>query len=364
VKVLARTHASIRIPTARRGEGCCALLIAHPEIAVFLALGAGFVLGKVGYRGLALGAVTGTLLVGVVIGEVFRTDDATIEISPVTEQIFFLLFLFALGYRLGPQFFSGLKGAGLPQAVFTLILVVVGFATVIVLSLVLDFNPGAAAGLAAGGLTQSSIIGVAQDSISQLDGDPATLQQWQDLVSVGHAVTYIFGTVGAAIYCANVAPHLLGISDLPGAAKELEDRLGFHEDVPDVVPAYSPVVNRSYRLQEPPNGDTTVGQLERDLTATTHGGRLFVTRMRHGDHIVDTRPDTPLAVGDTVVLTGNAADLLETRLRSALEEVDDRELLDFPIEELTVVVTEPGVIGQPPGSLRTRRARVTSSPRA
>jgi len=180
--------------------------IAHPEIAIFLALGAGFALGQVGYHGLALGAVTGTLLVGVVIGAVFQTDGATIEISSVTKQVFFLLFLFALGYRLGPQFFSGLKGAGVPQAVFTLILVVVGLATVIMLSLVLGFNPGVAAGLAAGGLTQSSIIGVAQDSISNLDQDPATLQQWQDLVSVGYAVTYIFGTVGAAIYCANIAP--------------------------------------------------------------------------------------------------------------------------------------------------------------
>jgi putative transport protein len=139
----------------------------------------------------------------------------------VVKQVFFLLFLFALGYKLGPQFFSGLKGDGLPQAVFTLILVVVGFVTVIVLSLVLDFNAGVAAGLAAGGLTQSSIIGVAQDSIPQLGLDPDTAEQWQDLVSVGYAVTYIFGTVGAAIYCANVAPRLLGIKDLPQAAKEV-----------------------------------------------------------------------------------------------------------------------------------------------
>lgn len=328
-------------------------LIAHPEIAIFATLAVGFWIGRFTFRGLGLGSVTGTLLVGVVIGAVFQTGGDTIEISSVVKQVFFLLFLFSLGYKLGPQFFSGLKGDGLPQAVFTVILVAVGLVTAVVLSEVLDFNPGVAAGLAAGGLTQSSIIGVAQDAIGGLALDPATIEQWQDLVSVGYAVTYIFGTVGAAIYCANVAPRLLGIADLPKAAKDLEQRLGFHEDIPDVAPAHSEIVYRSYRLRTP-DGSTTVAGFEGDLGAATSGGRVFVTRMRHGDQIMATDPATPIEAGDTLVLAGHPADLVSPPVSRLLEEVDDRELLNFPVEELDVVVTAPQVIGTPGSVLRNR----------
>jgi putative transport protein len=329
-------------------------LIGHPEIAIFAALALGSWIGRFNYRGLGLGAVTGTLLVGVVIGAVFQADGATIEISSVVKQVFFLLFLFALGYKLGPQFFNGLKGDGVPQAVFTAILVVVGFATVIVLSLVLHFNAGVAAGLAAGALTQSSIIGVAQDSIGGLSLDPATIKQWQDLVSVGYAVTYIFGTVGAAIYCANVAPRLLGIPDLPSAARNLESRLGFHEDLPDVGPAYSEIVYRSYRLRDRPDGGSTVESFEGDLASAGHGGRVFIARVRHGDRIVPGEPATPIAHDDVLVLAGHPTDLMSDLVRQLLEEVDDRELLDFPVEELDIVVTSPQVIGQPGSVLRDR----------
>jgi putative transport protein len=173
-------------------------------------------------------------------------------------------------------------------------------------------------------------------------------------VSVGYAVTYIFGTLGAAIYCANVAPRLLGIKDLPRAAREVERRLGFHEDVPDVAPAYSEIVYRSYRLREQPDGDATVAAFEGSLEAEIHGGRVFVTRVRRGSEIMATDPATPITQGDHLVLAGHPADLVSDSVSRILEEVADQELLDFPIEELDVVITSPQVIGTPGALLRNR----------
>src|SRR3954447_20121370 len=109
-------HHSSRSGHTRSPHWLTQQFIAHPEIPIFLTLGVGFWVGRFSYRGLGLGSVTGTLLVGVVIGAVFQSGGETIEISSVVKQVFFLLFLFALGYKLGPQFFSGLKGDGLPQA--------------------------------------------------------------------------------------------------------------------------------------------------------------------------------------------------------------------------------------------------------
>lgn len=207
-------------------------IVEHPEIAVFLALGIGFFVGRFTYRGIGLGAVTGTLLAGVVIGAVLGDD---LQVDAVVKQIFFLVFLFSLGYKLGPQFVAGLKGSGLPQALFAVLLAVVGFGTTIAISLALGYNPGLAAGLAGGGLTQSSIIGVAQDSIAGLPVSAATAKAWSDLVPVAYAVTYIFGTVGAALYISLLAPRLLGVRDLPAAAHRLEQQLGVHDDNPDVT---------------------------------------------------------------------------------------------------------------------------------
>ncbi|KHO26084.1 hypothetical protein QQ44_09935 [Mycolicibacterium setense] len=316
--------------------------IDHPEIAIFLALAGGYYFGKFQYKGLGLGAVTATLLCGVLIGAVLQTGGHTIHIDGVIKQVFFLLFLFALGYKLGPQFFAGLKGDGLPQAIFTVVLIVVGLGTVIVLAKVLKYDPGLAAGLAAGALTQSAIIGVAQTSIAGLGENAETIAQWQDLVSVGYAVTYIFGTIGAAIYCGNIAPRLLGIKNLPAAARDLERRLGFEEEMANVVPAYDQIVRRSYEIvrgRPDRHGEgMTVAEIEQYLFDET-GGRVFISRVRHGDTVVPADPDLLVSPGDHVAVNGRREWMIGGPVTALCVETDDPGLLSYPLEELDVVVT-------------------------
>lgn len=322
--------------------------IDHPEIPIFLALAGGYFFGKFQYKGLGLGAVTATLLCGVIIGAVFQTDGDSIHIDGVVEQVFFLLFLFALGYKLGPQFFSGLKGDGLPQAVFTVILIVVGLATVIALAKVLNYDPGLAAGLASGALTQSAIIGVAQTSIADLNIAADTMRQWQDLVSVGYAVTYIFGTIGAAIYCGSIAPRLLGIRDLPASAKALEKKLGFQEEVANVLPAYDQIVRRSYRIvrgrPERHGEGMTVTEIESFLRQAT-GGRVSIAQVRHDGKIVPAAADLRVFPGDDVAVSGRREWVIGGPIADLCEEVDDPDLLSYPLEELDVVLTERSVDG-------------------
>ncbi|MDP4331997.1 hypothetical protein Q7F20_01300 [Curtobacterium sp. A7_M15] len=323
------------------------VLTEHPEIAVFLALGIGFFVGKFSYKGIGLGSVTGTLLAGVVIGAMLGPD---LNVDPVVKQIFFLLFLFSLGYKLGPQFVAGLKGSGLPQALFALLLAIVGFGTAIGISTTLGYNPGLAAGLAGGGLTQSSIIGVAQDSIAGLPISKETAQTWSDLVPVAYAVTYIFGTVGAALYVSLLAPRFLGIKDLPAAAKALETKLGVHDKNPDVTSAYQQVVRRAYRLHDSFVA-TTVSAFEAEAQRRS-GVALFVARIRRDGTIIEPTLTDPVEPGDTVVVSGHQTGLIEDHLDTVADEVDDQALLDFPIEELTVVLTNRELDGQTVGQLR------------
>ncbi|WP_291054283.1 TrkA C-terminal domain-containing protein [Herbiconiux sp.] len=323
------------------------VLVAHPEIVVFATLGLGFLLGRVSVRGIGLGTVTSTLLVGVVFGAVIGSD---LQVAPVMKQTFFLLFLFSLGYKLGPQFFAGLRRSGLPQAGFALATAVVGFAVTIGVSVILGYNPGIAAGLAGGGLTQSAIIGVAQDAIAGLPVDGSTAQAWSDLVPVAYAVTYIFGTLGAALYISLLAPRLLGIRDLPAASRELEQRLGFHEEAPDVSSAYPLIARRAYRLG-PDFAARTVRAFESEA-AEIAGSHLYVARVRRSSGIVDPGPDDALAPGDEIVVAGTTPALIARQLENAGTEIADRELLDFPLEALDIVVTNKSAVGRTIAEMR------------
>src|SRR6187551_4134130 len=90
-----------------------ATLRQYPEIAIFLTLAIGFYLGKFKFKGIGLGAVTATLLAGVVIGQI------GISIPQPLKATMFLMFLFAVGYAVGPQFVRGVARDGVPQALFS-----------------------------------------------------------------------------------------------------------------------------------------------------------------------------------------------------------------------------------------------------
>jgi putative transport protein len=332
-------------------------LVEHPEIAVFLALGIGFLVGRLSWRGIALGTVTGTLLVGVVIGAIVSVPGPdgtteTIVVADVTKQIFFLLFLFSLGYRVGPQFFAGLRGSGVPQAIFAFAMIIIGIGTAVIVSLVLGYNPGLAAGLTAGALTQSSIIGVAQESISGLNVPADQVAQWNALVPVAYAVTYIFGTLGAAIYCGNIAYRLLGIKDLPAAAKEDEERLGFAEEQPDTIPAADRVRRRVYLV---PAGlqDQPASTLEANLTGQA-GARVHVDRIRRDGAVTEVIEDPTVRAGDVVVLATPDVRVFQVVETMGFTESDDEDLLHFPIEQLDIVVTNKDIVGRTIGSFRER----------
>ncbi|MGL4372294.1 MAG: hypothetical protein ACRCS6_00835, partial [Turicibacter sp.] len=187
----------------------------YPELALFLTLAIGFALGNIRIGSFKLGSVTGVLLTGVLIGQLNIVIDETIK------SVFFLLFLFTLGYNVGPQFFKGLKKEGISQVIFTLMVCATGLITTLVVGKIFGYHMGQAAGLGAGALTQSSMIGVSQDFIAAVDIEPTTLKYLIDAVPVGYAVTYIFGTVGSALVLSTIAPKMLK-SNLIKECREIE----------------------------------------------------------------------------------------------------------------------------------------------
>ena len=168
------------------------LLRQHSELAIFLTIAAGFWIGKMRIKQFSLGIVTSVLLVGVLVGQL----NITIE-EPV-KSVFFLLFLFAIGYKVGPQFFRGLKKDGLPQVGFAVLMCVGCLVITWLLATLMGYNAGETAGLLAGAQTISAVIGVAEDTINGLNIASSQKSDMINIIPVAYAVTYIFGTAGSA----------------------------------------------------------------------------------------------------------------------------------------------------------------------
>src|SRR5258708_5308125 len=134
----------------------------HQELAVFLTLAIGFLIGRVRIGSFSLGTVVGTLLAGVIIGQM------DIQVPAVVKYVFFDLFLFTTGYKVGPQFFRGLKKDALPQLGLTLVLCVTCLLAAFTAAKLLRYDMGTAAGLLAGAFTESTVIGTASDAIARL----------------------------------------------------------------------------------------------------------------------------------------------------------------------------------------------------
>ena len=235
------------------------LLRQHSELAIFLTIAAGFWIGKIKVGQFSLGIVTSVLLVGVLVGQL----NITIE-EPV-KSVFFLLFLFAIGYKVGPQFFRGLKKDGLPQVGFAVLMCVGCLVITWILALIMGYNAGEAAGLLAGAQTISAVIGVADDTINGLNISTEQKNNMINIIPVAYAVTYIYGTAGSAWVLSSLGPKMLGgLEKVKAACKELEAKMGTSEaDEPGFEHARRPVVFRAYTIENDWVGNgKTVEQLE------------------------------------------------------------------------------------------------------
>lgn len=327
-------------------------LRATPELAIFLTLAVGFAVGRIKVKGFSLGAVTSVLLVGVLVGQL------GITISPTVKSTFFLLFLFAVGYSVGPQFVQGLKKDGLPQIAFAALVCVAVLIVSWVAALIASFDVGNAAGLLAGGNTISAVIGVATDTINQLAIGEDQKHTFINQIPVAYAVTYIFGTAGTAWFLASVGPKLLS-KNIVQETKEYEATLGgsITEEDPSMEYAYD---GTTFRVIEASsnyfNKERTVAELEKMLIK--EGWPVYIERIRpvNGEIIQEPATDSLIHKGDRLVVNGP----LETVLNDEQfigKEVADVELLDFRAEALRVIVSNKEVVGKTLLRMKTCKER-------
>lgn len=317
-------------------------LRSYPEIAIFLSLALGYYFGSFTYKGLGLGAVTATLIAAVIIGQI------GITITGPLKSTFFLMFLFAVGYGVGPQFVRGVAQDGIPQALFAAVVCVFCLLSAVIGAKLAGYDVGSAAGLYAGSQTISASMGLATDAINRLGLSPEETKKLLDAMPVAYAVTYIFGTVGSAIVLALIGPALLGI-DLEAACKRYEEKFGGKREAGGPGTAWYQRELRAFRVRE---GARIVGKTAQEAEALIPDQRVFVERLRRGGEILDATADTVIQAGDIVAVAGRR-DVLVNVIGAAAEEVDDRELLAVPIEGVDIYITRREVDGKTLAELAT-----------
>lgn len=313
-----------------------------PEVALFLSLALGYWIGKIQFGKFQLGGVAGSLLVAVIISQIGVSIDDGIK------SVLFALFIYAVGFESGPQFFRSLGRQSLREILLAAVLALTALATVTVLARLFALDKGLASGIAAGALTQSAIIGTASSAIGKLDLAAEEIQRLQGNVAVGYAVTYIFGSLGAIIVCVNVLPWFMGRSIRDDAIKAERALLaGARTYGPGEQPAAPDLVGRLFTVRK------AAGRTIASLEGTSDP--VSIERVKRNNTVIGIDPTVRLEDGDIVLVVGRRAAVVALAPLIG-PELQSSEGMDVVMVSRDVAVTSPDFVHRTVSEIRERTA--------
>ncbi|ADD43495.1 aspartate-alanine antiporter [Stackebrandtia nassauensis] len=316
------------------------LLQSTPEIALFVCLALGFAVGKVKVWKLSLGGVAGTLIVSIAVGMI-----GGITLNDEVKNIAFALFIFTLGYISGPSFFASLNRKSLRYGVFTVIEVVTVLGLTAAATVVMGLDQGTAAGLLAGGATESAAVGTATDAIAKLPLSDEQISTLQANVGTAYSISYICGLITIVLLSSQIFPLIMRINLRDEADKLWRKLGGSSEDEDGSTKALPGLVGRAHRVEAAQG--KTIADLESEL------GDVAVERVRRGGDPVPPEPGSILRRGDIVMLVGQREALLAGDVVIGPEIVPDG--MDFDLDAADVVVNAKDYV---PSSLAELRERI------
>jgi aspartate-alanine antiporter len=304
-----------------------------PEIFILLAVAIGTLLGRIRIHGFSFGAPACTLIVAVVLGQL-----GAIVIPPVLKSIFFGLFVFTIGYRSGPNFFASLSLQTLSQVALALLIGTCGLIAILIFANVFHFGPGTAAGLGAGSLTQTSMMGTAAGALEQLGLPADQLKQEQANIAAGYAVTYILGYILVLLFVPFVAPRLMGINLKEEAAKLEAALVGGDSNKPGNL-LYRKFQARAYQVSVA--AGRTVSEIEVQV-----GRRAVVERILRDGRDLELQAGTRLQAGDELLLAGPSSVVVTAPTIIGPEIEGEHVMRSVPGEVVEVYVTARDLHGQ------------------
>jgi putative transport protein len=308
-------------------------LATNPYILLFLTVGFSVWIGRQTVAGYGLGMVAAAIIVGCALSVWGSVYGEKLELNNFTRLLFYYLFMYGVGLRVGPSFVNSLGGDGIKFTLLAFVSCVTGLALVVLGARIFDLPMGTAGGMLAGSQTMSAAIGSAEQAVLAGAITPpagTTPEQVNAMIALSYGITYIWGTVGIILIC-KYLPKWWGI-DAKQAAREYEEKHGVAGgDVP-ALSGWTAGGLRAYRLEN----DAWVGKSLSDLMRA-HPEYRVVNLARAGAAL---GPDlsTPLKKGDVVALGGKREAMTE-KMGLIGPEVSDRIALDVPLDKAEILVT-------------------------
>lgn len=305
----------------------------HPELTLFVIIGFGCLIGRLGAFGLRLGSSIGVLFVALFFGH------HGYELNPIIGTVGFIFFIYSVGFQAGPRFFQTFRQDGWRYIQIALVIAVTAVGLALTASLVFSFEPGYAAGVLAGALTSTPTLAAAQDAVqSGLFEVPDGLTAGDVIsnIAVGYAVSYVFGLIGLLVVIQTL-PRLLHI-DLVEEAKRLEVQMELHSVDADDELGLGQKGMPNWRVYEVTR-EEAVGRSLRELRFLETTGAV-VSQVRRGDEPVDIGPDTVFKAGDHVMVLGYRESQLKAG-RLVGKEVLDADLEQTPFDTRQILISDP-----------------------
>ncbi|WP_339453818.1 aspartate-alanine antiporter [Pseudomonas sp. EA_5y_Pfl2_R50] len=304
-----------------------------PEIAVFLAIALGVFVGRIHIGSFHLGSVAGALLMGLLIGQI------GLEVPTGLKSVFFVMFIYAVGFKSGPEFFGSLNRGTLKLVLLSVVLCATALGAILLMYSVFDFDAGFTAGLGAGALTDTAIMGTATSAVNQLTLDAAAKAQLNSHMAIAYAITYLFGTIGLIVFVGSIAPKLLGVN-LRESARELELELGIAKEEDAITVPYTRMVVRAHQVAE--NGQAA-GLRIIDLEKPHES--LTVERVMRAGKIIERDEDFMLMAGDIIGVYA-LRDAVGNLSHWVGPEIDHLDALSFPTRQVDIVLTSAEFAGK------------------
>ncbi|MDR0182124.1 aspartate:alanine exchanger family transporter [Lysobacter arvi] len=328
-------------------QGFFQFLADNPYILLFFTVGMAVLVGKFAVKGYGLGMVAAAVVVGAALATWASTYGVKLQLDNFAKSLFYYLFMYGVGLRVGPAFFNSLKKDGITFTILAVICSFLGLGLVVLMTKWFALPPGSAGGILAGSQTMSAAIGTAEMAVEQgAYKVPAgtTVEQVSGMIALGYGVTYIWGTVGIILIC-KYLPRWWGV-DARQAAREYEQAHGVRNVDDAALTGYRGGGLRAYRLENVETAGQNIAQFRAKFP------QYRIVNVRRGEESLGASPDLVLRNGDVVALGGRLADLTQN-LGLIGVEVDDPKALNVPLDQAEILVTEKSIVGQPLKALAT-----------
>ena len=316
----------------------------NPFALLFIAVGLAVWIGRFSFKGYGLGMVAAAIVVGCGLSTWASLYGVKLELNNFAKSLFYYLFMYGVGLRVGPSFVNSLKGDGLKFTFLAVLCAFLGLGLCVVGAKVAGLPPGAAGGLLAGSQTMSAAIGSAEQAVTQGAvklADGTTPEQVSAMIALSYGISYIWGTVGIILIC-KYLPKWWGV-DAKAAAAEYEREHGVR-NVDDVgLTGYRPFAVRAYKLENAAWSGRSIQDFRNEHP------EYRVLNVRRGQELLGSDPSLKVMSGDVVALAGTRGDMT-TNLGLIGPEVDDQRVMNIPLAQAEVLLTNKDAVGRTLGS--------------